>query len=258
MKISICLAIIGFLFLQATQAFSQTTAMDFTQDECEGLQHHLYSELDAGKVVILEFVMLNCATCIVGTQALENIIQPYENSHPGRIRIYSYGFLNSYTCEQITAWKNDNEFSHAVFNNGEEQVAYYGGMGMPTIVVVGTNNHNVFYKSIGYLPSMDDEITAALDSALLYNPTGIHENIPSDQFTIYPTVFSESININADRELAGSNVRVFDSFGRIVLTGEISGNGYLKLNAGNLPAGVYFARISGSKGVSEGIKLIRN
>jgi hypothetical protein len=258
MKISTSLSTILFLVFFSLQAFSQTTAMDFTQDECEGNPHHLYTELDAGKVVILEYVMLNCAPCILGTQALESITKPYQSSHPGRVQIYSFGFLNSYTCEQITAWKNDQEFSHAVFNNGEEQVAYYGGMGMPTIVVVGTNEHKVFYKSIGYLPSMDDAIRAALDSALLYNPTGVYEIISRDRLHVYPTVFSDRIHIEAGKELAGSEVQIIDTFGKVVLSGELPGSGSLALASGNLSKGVYFARIVGIKGISEGVKLIRN
>jgi hypothetical protein len=245
----------GFLSITA---LSQETAMDFTQDDCEGIPHQLYSEHDAGKVVILEFVMLNCAPCINGTKALESITAPYETSHPGRVNIYSFGFLNSYTCEQIVGWKNDNGFTHPVFNNGEEQVSYYGGMGMQTIVVTGTNTHKVFFKSIGYTSSMDKEIKAAIDSALLYNPTGIGEKITSDRFRIYPTVFSDNFTVETEENLAGSEVVIFDSFGREIMTSRIPSGGQLTLQCGSLSKGVYFVRLKSDHAVSEGIKLIRH
>ena len=245
------------LILLTIPSFSQTTAMDFTQDECEGTPHNLFSELDAGKVVILEFVMLNCAPCINGTKALGSIIKPYETSHPGRVHIYSFGFLNSYTCEQITAWKNDNSFSNPVFNNGEEQVAYYGGMGMPTIVVVGTNEHKVYFKSIGYTPAVDDDIKAAIDTALLYNPTGIGDMISSDMFRIYPSVFSDVIHVRADRNLEGSDVTLHDSSGRLISRDEIPADGNLNISGSGLTKGMYFLRIQGKDGSSEGVKLIR-
>jgi hypothetical protein len=245
------------LILFSAQSFGQSTAMDFTQDECQGNPHQLFTELDAGKVIILEYVMLNCAPCITGTKALENIIKPYENSHPGRVHIYSFGFLNSYTCEQIVAWKNDNEFQQPVFNNGEEQVAYYGGMGMPTMVIVGTNEHKVFFKTIGYTPSVDDEIKAALDSALLYNPTGIYERISSDRFKIYPSVFSDVIHVQADSDLSGSEVVLHDAFGRQITHKTLPENGSLVIPVSGLARGIYFLHLTGRNGSSEGVKLIR-
>jgi thiol-disulfide isomerase/thioredoxin len=235
---------------------SQETAMDFTQAECSGNSHHLFSELDAGKVVILDFVMLNCAPCIVGTNALEEIAADYESSHPGRVHVYSFGFLNSYTCEQLTAWKESNGFTHPVFNNGEEQVDYYGGMGMPTIVVLGTNEHKVFYKSIGYLPSMDKDIKAAIDSALLYNPTGTKE-IEASRYKVYPTAFSNAIMVEADPRLAGSTLSLCDPFGRELVTTTLPPGGKTALSVPDLPKGFYFLRIIGAEGVSEGILLVR-
>ena len=156
------------------------------------------------------------------------------------------------------AWKENNAYTHPVFNNGEEQVDYYGGMGMPTIVVTGTNEHKVFYKSIGYLPSMDKDIKEAIDSALLYNPTGVTETISADRFKVYPTIFNSNITIEADAGLAGSMVKVIDAYGREVITSVVPSGGRLSLPASNLPKGFYFLILEGSGGISEGIKLVRN
>lgn len=257
MKKSRLYFVLCILFLSSFNAISQEVAMDFTQNECEGSSHHLYSELNAGKVVILEFVMLNCAPCIVGTKALENITTPYETSHPGRVNIYSFGFLNSYTCDQLLAWKGNNEFTHPVFNNGEEQVNYYGGMGMPTIVVTGTNDYKVFFKSIGYTSSMDKEIKAAIDSALLYNPTAVGEQIASDRFKVYPTVFSDQLTIETQPGLAGSEVVICDISGREVISNVVPASGHMVIATAGLIKGVYFLRFKGLQGFSDGIKLIR-
>lgn len=37
--------------------FSQTTATNFTVDDCNGVTHDLFTELDEGKVVIIAWVM---------------------------------------------------------------------------------------------------------------------------------------------------------------------------------------------------------
>ena len=67
LQIQTSLFFIPFLLLLTTSIGSQTTALDFEQADCDSGVHHLFSELDAGKVVILDFVMSNCAPCIVGT-----------------------------------------------------------------------------------------------------------------------------------------------------------------------------------------------
>jgi hypothetical protein len=255
MKILFTLLLLPVLVVLSFNTTGQTTAMDFTRDECGGDSHQLFTEMDAGKVVILEFVMLNCAPCIIGTNALQGITAEYEISHPGRVRIYSFGFLNSYTCEQMLAWKNDNSYTHPVFNEGEDQVAYYGGMGMPTIVVIGTNEHNVFFKSIGYTPAVDDKIREAIDSALLYDPTGVSE-ISSSDFKIYPTLVSDQLYIETGDALRDASVILYDSFGRLATSAILPGIGRFGIPVSGLASGIYFARIQQGKSFSEGVKVI--
>jgi thiol-disulfide isomerase/thioredoxin len=257
MKISTLLLAFTLLFMLGYPAISQDISMDFTQDDCGGISHQLFTEHDAGKVIILEFVMLNCAPCISATKALETLLQPYETNYPGRVQIYSFGFLNSYKCDQMSAWRSNNHFNHPVFSGGEEQVSYYGGMGMPTIVITGTDEHKVFYKSIGYTPGVDDEILAAIDSALKYSPSGIADHKLTGQFSIYPTVFSNNFSVKTDRELAGYQVCLTDSFGREIIHATVPSSGILMLDGSGLPAGIYFARLIGKGQVSEGIKLIK-
>jgi thiol-disulfide isomerase/thioredoxin len=256
MKTILSLLLLPLLIFSIQNAHGQEFAMDFQQEDCEGISHQLFTELNAGKVVVLDFVMLNCAPCIVGTNALENIAGDYESSHPGRVAIYSFGFLNSYTCEQLLAWKNDNSYIHPVFNNGEDQVDYYGGMGMPTIVVIGTDAHRVFFKSIGYTPSIDNKIREAIDTALLYSPTGINEMNNFSNFRIYPTLTNELIRVETGGGHPGAEFVLHDTFGRQVLSAPIHESGAQSFSLTGLASGVYFARIRDKDIWSEGIKLI--
>lgn len=256
MKICYSLFLLPLLALLAVNVNGQATAMDFQQDDCQGSSHHLFTELDAGKVTILEFVMLNCAPCIVGTNALQGITAEYEISHPGRVQIYSFGFLNSYTCEQIVAWKNDNSYSHAVFNNGEDQVAYYGGMGMPTIVVVGNNEHKVFYKSIGYTPAIDDDIREALDSALKYNPTGIGDDMDFSGPRIYPTLVTDHFYYEPGSKQGDAVIGIYDAFGREVLTFNMAASQKTLVPVRGLPKGIYFVQIRQQNELSGSSRII--
>ncbi|MBW6459461.1 MAG: T9SS type A sorting domain-containing protein [Bacteroidales bacterium] len=234
----------------------QDTAMDFDQKDCSGIQHHLFSELDAGKVVIIEFIMLNCAPCIVATRALEDIIKPYETSHPGRVVIYSFGYLNVYTCPQLTAWVQNNTFNHPIFSSGEAMMNYYGGMGMPTFVIVGSNEHKVYYKGIGYTSAQDIMIKNAIDQALLYNPTGMAED-SEHAFSIYPSVFSDYLIVETGPGRHSYEIVLSDLAGRQVFRAPLADNGRSDLSVAGLPQGMYIARLQYGSGIYGGVKLIR-
>lgn len=234
----------------------QETAMDFSQADCAGTPHNLYAELDAGKVVILEFVMLNCAPCITGTKALEKIRSPYQDQYPGRVVLYSMGFLNLYTCAQMSTWQTNNSFTHEVFTGGEQQVAYYGGMGMPTIVILGSSDHKVYFKSSGYTPALDGQINAAIDSALKYNPLGIREKPDHQYFNVYPTVSSGVFNFNIETG-SESVISIFNITGNEVMSIPVNNIGSIPVDAKNLPAGLYVARLKTANAYSKGVKLIK-
>ena len=60
--------------LTASGLMAQTTALDFTLPDCDGVSHHLFDELDQGKVVILEFAMIpSCQPCISAGGVLQQI-----------------------------------------------------------------------------------------------------------------------------------------------------------------------------------------
>ena len=48
-------------------------AEDWTQTDCNGVEHNLFSELDAGEVVLMEIVMLDgCVPCINAAHYIAN------------------------------------------------------------------------------------------------------------------------------------------------------------------------------------------
>lgn len=236
---------------------SQTVAMDFNQEECNGPSHHLYSELDEGKVIILGFVMLNCVPCIVGTKALDDIQNSYAESHPDRVMLYSCGFIDSYNCDQMLAWKSNNNFTHPIFTGGEQQVDYYGGMGMPTIVVIGSNDHKVYFKSAGYTPELDEEIKAAIDSALLYDPIGIEEKFGTDRFNAFPTMFTDKFHVDTDNVPAGSEAVLYNASGRKLKTLLVPASGRITVSGTGLARGLYFIRLQSASATSSSIRLIK-
>src|SRR6266850_1944869 len=77
--------------------FAQTTAMDWTKNDCSGTNHNLFSELDSSNVIICEYVM-TCGTCISAANYLEAIYQDYAASNPGKVKFYAIDWNASFTC----------------------------------------------------------------------------------------------------------------------------------------------------------------
>lgn len=186
-------------------AQTPTTAYDFNMDDCNGNRHHLFSELDSGNVVILEFFMLSCNPCIAAGKSLDAMVVPLKKKYGEKVRFYQFGFTKSYTCTQIKNWVSTNGFTNSVpLDSGDVQVAYYGGMGMPTVVTVAGKGHDVLFTSMDYKPDTD---TATISTAIhnFFNPTGIltNEDIAS-VVSLYPNPANNQFTLNLKTEKQGS------------------------------------------------------
>ena len=192
--------LLSIFTLLATTLFSYsqvTVAEDWTKTDCEGTEHTLFTELDAGNVVIMELVMLDgCMPCINAAHLMQPVIDQYNANFENRVKWYTMGYNDTYACEALISWKSDNEVNcSAQFEVGADQIDYYGGMGMPTIVVVGRNTHKVYYNEFGFIPADTIPFADAIEYALgIAEPVIIVEqNI--NEVTTFPNPSHDFIQI---------------------------------------------------------------
>jgi len=76
-NISSKIIVIYLLFVSSIYCNAQTIATDFTLTDIHGVTRNLYSEINAGKTVVLDFFITNCGTCQINTATLESIWQTY-------------------------------------------------------------------------------------------------------------------------------------------------------------------------------------
>ncbi len=85
---------------------AQTVAEDWTRTDCDGIEHHLYTELEAGYCVVMEFAMLpGCMPCITAAQNIEPVVDEFNATYDNRVKYYTFGYNDIYTCETIQAWR---------------------------------------------------------------------------------------------------------------------------------------------------------
>ncbi len=237
------------LTIKTLSCFSQT-AVDFTANDCAGNPHHLFAELDAGKVIVVSFVM-PCGSCIAPSLSAQSMVQEYAVTNPGTVLFYISDDAANTPCATLSSWATTNgmgsapDFSDLTFRESD-----YGVIAMPKIVVLGGANHHVFFNHNG--GSLDTTLLKnAINSALAttavpqINNAGFNlslfPNPAKDQISLsYSLPQSLDVSIDIYNIIGSRIVSVFNekqSSGKhellINFTNKIS-NGiyYLKIKAG--------------------------
>jgi hypothetical protein len=223
--------------------------MQISGNDCNGVPHDLFADLDAGKAVLLHFFM-TCASCPPPAQKIQAMANNILATHPGMITAYALGYTNSYSCATVANWVSNNGLSlYAPYDSGAAQVANYGGFGMPTVVLLGgaAPSRRVMFSTLSFSTSdttiMRDSILALLNSA-----TGIND-LPDavSSFSVYPNPASNSISVNFSlTESSIILIDVIDITGKqIAIISEEKQNGVVRkqFSTASLPNGNYLVRI---------------
>jgi hypothetical protein len=243
-KITLLFSIFIFTF----SGFSQTTAMNFIQNDCNGNPQNLFSDLDAGQAVVLFYYMPNCSTCPPPAANIQAMANKINATCPGMVKGYANSYLNSTSCAYTASWVTSNNlnFYTPMGGTGADEVAYYGGFGMPTVVLVGGTNHDVLFVTQNWV---DSDTTTMRDLILNMACVASTEELNSNfsVLSVYPnpTVDELSFSINAP-----NNESVFiemeDITGRVVVAKrEVkSENGLVQssLDLSGLPDGNYILK----------------
>lgn len=226
------LLIVLFL-LTAVSLKAQTIAEDWQKSDCDGNLYGLYDMCDSGNIVIMEFIMMNCSSCVTAANLLKDVVAEFEQSHPGRVKIFSVSFNNTTTCASLKTWKTNSGATWPVLANGKEILAQYGEMGMPTIAVVGSDK-NVLYTSIGFSGSKVNALKTAISNGLTQASVKL-DAAKSALYTLYPNPASNMLRIETTSESPRS-YQIIDALGKVLLSGNVYAN---EINTSSLASGAY-------------------
>lgn len=247
MKKLIFTSMIALMFV-ATISKAQT-ATDFTAIDCNSMSHNLYTELNAGKVVVISWVM-PCSACVGGATAASTAVQSFATSHPGMVVQYLVDDAGNTTCSSLSSWATTNGLDltkMTTFGNSPVTIdeANFGGSGMPHVVVIGPNKM-IYYNQFNGASNNATAITAAINSAL--TPAGIDDK-SLESFAVYPNPTSNALTIKSNYEI--DQVVIKDIDGKTVSS--ITNPSIKEVMVNNLATGNYSIQLfSKSKMVSKG------
>ncbi len=199
------LRLLAFALLLSTlplSAADPTVARNFIRNDCFGASHNLFTELDSGDVVIMEYVM-TCSSCSIAQQKVDAMLQWMDKKYPNRIRFYQFAYTNSYDCGTMKEWVSANTMKTIPFDSGASDVAYYGGFGMPTFVIVGGSSHKILFTGIGFATSDTNDMSAALQSHFLTSDVALEQN-SSTALELWPNPTHDKLQLHFGSELSSA------------------------------------------------------
>jgi len=145
-KLNILFALVTLALTSSLTA--QTTAMNFSGVDCNGNNVDLFSDLEAGKAVVLFFYMPNCSACPPHAKKIQKMGETINATYPGMFKAYAFPYQNSTTCTYSNSWVTNNNIPlFAPMDSGAVQVANYGGFAMPTTVLLGGLNKDILFAA---------------------------------------------------------------------------------------------------------------
>lgn len=251
------LAIFGLL-LSTNLSFGQTTATDFTANDCSGVSHHLFAELDAGSIIVVSFVM-PCIGCIIPSQETQSVVESYTASHPGKVAMYLADDDGASTCATINSWRNANGLHiMPTFSDPAFVMSQYGGPAMPKIVVLGGTDHHIYYIEDNNVNT--DSLKNAIDRALGL-PVGLKPVENKARFDVFPNPASAHTTVSYSCAEAGTiDVQLIDAKGRIVKDTHPKmhrGDNSISIDLSDVAHGAYFIRVTDDAGTTEKKLIVR-
>lgn len=229
-----------------TGAAAQTTATDFTLADCTGTNYHLFGELDGGKVVVAVFVM-PCVGCISPAGDVQNIVESYASTHPGKVEMFLIDDDGLTTCTELMSWRNANGIHlMPTFSDPSVIQDQYGDPGMPKIVVLGGTDHKIWgnQNDVVDIGALYNSIDAAL--GLTTGVSAVKGSSAGLTVSPNPAIGNTTVTFNSGVD-ANATVRVLDIHGRTLKSATIkaaTGENTVKLDLSGIATGYYSVALS--------------
>lgn len=225
-------------------AFCQTTATDYTGNDCPGVNHHLFGELDAGKIIVISFVE-PCGGCIGPTLSARSVFDGYGAAHGSRMLFYLADDFGNTPCSTLQSWASTNSIHADIFSDPGFAETDYGSIAMPKIVVLAGTDHRIIFKQDNSLTPSD--MQAAIDA---YLATTSVEQVPAENMALnlFPNpVYNDLIVSFTPNSSAVADIEIYNAVGSKVQTisvNETTGKNNIRISLdGSLGNGLYFLKL---------------
>lgn len=240
------------LIVSLSKAFPQEVATDFIATDCNNQVHHLFDELDDGKVVIIAWVM-PCASCIADPANAFSLSETFAASNPDKVNFYLVDDYANTSCQTLQSWATNYGMGKStIFSHPDIKMSDYGQDGMPKIVVLGGGGtHKVYYNKNFTSVGIEDAINQAIAESEPLDTETLSTII--SRMEVFPNPVKSNLNIrytiHEPLEL-GMEVRSLygESLYKLEATQQMEGTHEMDIDIRDFPNGVYLLRLYSKKG----------
>jgi hypothetical protein len=222
------------------------TATNFTEEDCEGISHTLFDDLDEGNVIVIAWVM-PCYSCSYFGSRAYDAVQTFAETHPGKVEFYLTDDYANTSCSSISNWGTTNSMAnHIAFSSTAINMSDYGTDGMPKVVVLAGSDHAVLYNknngSINY-----DDVVEAITTGLNYVGLNNNETI-NNTFSVFPNPSNGHFSIEFHVQ-ENTKLEVFTVLGEKVVDVNIEGctpnqKNKIEIDLSSQAQGLYLVNLS--------------
>ncbi len=240
--------IVFWIILLMVQIGQAQTAVNFNCNDCNGVDHDLFTELDNGKVIVICWVE-PCAGCVQVALVSATLVETYNSVYPDKLSLYIVDDFANTPCDELISWASMYEVHPThFFSDASISMLDYGDPGMPKVIVVADADHHVFYNENNVFNY--SELEFAISSAINATFTRIRDMTGNDfSVQIFPNPCKERVTVSLNLKVRATiQAEIADKAGRMVYLNVWNdlpeGSNVINLSFPSIEAGIYFLKLS--------------
>lgn len=259
----------GMLSIQMSNAQTTLTqAVDFTATDIDGNTFNLFSKLNSGKYVMIDFFFTNCGPCQATAPKLHEAFLNFGANSP-----YADIFFVSINRDDNNAvfhtWESTYMSATGPYPLGisgtqgsstagpQSFSSTYGVSAYPTMILIAPNK-NIVEQDMWPISTAADFTTYFGNHGITPNPAGIQQlNANESSVSLYHVPAGNELNISSNGNVMKS-IRIMDLAGNVVYTENLAQAIMMKsIDLSSFASGMYITEVSladGSVNVNKFIK----
>lgn len=239
--------IFGIIMLTSMAQTSLTTAVDFTVTDTKGVTHNLFTYLNAGKYVCLDFFYKDCPACVTTAPYLQ---ATFENFGCNQGNVIIIAISSKDNDATLTTYANANGYAYPMINSttggGAAAHSTYGIPATPTFILIAPDK-NIVERDMWPLANAQALITYITNRGGVAQACVASVNETEKETLVsYPNPATNQVTVETKMD-EDYSISIKNINGQTVLNQKSASSSSVTLDVSQLSKGVYMLEVQSAK-----------